>query len=192
MTATGKVRRFVWLALNGGVLLVWAGFSAFWAFGVAFFADYQLAEVRPKWQQPIYPVRADAPQWEHGSQPPFYDVFRSAAQEQFRPIFVRISYSGVDDWNYQIDHSKDRQWEFPDGTTLYLTPDLSDEDRQYFLTAFGEQMSERVAAYNAGKLELWATALLPPFVVLGLLIAIRWLFLLLRQGPRDSGPAATA
>lgn len=192
MTEIGNVRRFAWMALNGGILLVWAGFSAFWAFGVAFFADYQLAEVRPKWQQPIYPVRADAPQWEYGLHPPFYDVFRSAAQEKFRPMFVRVSYSGVDDWNYQIDHGKDRQWEFPDETTLYLTGDLSDEDRQYFLTAFGEQMGERMAAYNTGKLELWATALLPPFVVLGLLMAIGWLFRFLREGPRDSGPAATA
>lgn len=183
--------KFLPRIISLAALLVWGTASALWMFGVAFFADYHLAEARPRQWQPIYPVRADAPQWEYGLRPSFYDVFRSAAHDKFRPMFVRISYSGVDDWNYQIDHSRDGRWDFPDEVTLYLTPDLSNEDRDYFLVAFRNQTGARIAAYNAGKMELYATALLPPLVVLGLIVAIRWLLVLIRKGRGDTGTAAT-
>ena len=157
--------------------------GAIWLFMAGVIGLFAVTHDFPTRFQYSYQLREGAALKLEDKELPLYDLVRSPSAEKLPVEFVRRGYQGVP--NLRNHEGRMQEWVFPDQTILYLSPNLSEADRQYIKDAFQAHSGARERAWNRAIMSWLGIFLLPPLFVFGLIYLGRlFRFPEVQDGPR--------
>jgi hypothetical protein len=132
----GVRRGLIWALLS--LSLAWVVLIAVLAYGwPALGGRYEVG----------YKLRDNLPAWEKEwkfSEPlkrPLYEIIHSPSDEKLPVTFVSFrEYHRLPPWTNHVNaHNRRLEYEYPDGSTLLLPADLTENDRKYLMEEFWNQ-----------------------------------------------------
>src|SRR5262249_26850772 len=127
-----------------GLLRAWIFVSVLWVIALGWFAYSDTAwNIRQgKWQYRHY-IRVDTDFDKADWKRPYYENMRSPSAEKLEAKFYSVGYEYTAQWDQLANAGKLKVVEIPDGSSLYLSTYMNEQDQDYIARAFWDQRWSR-------------------------------------------------
>lgn len=167
-----------------GLFRLWALGSVLWLLAIGYFAFQELLKPAPFGGNYQYEVQLKEMPWNTDWSKPFYEIAYTPAKGKFPDRFDRVDDGVIQEWDKDTKTGKLTIIAFPDLTFLYLSSELTENDKQYLANLFWKERWSRYAKRVAPWLSL---AFGSPVIALLLGLAIKWvIYGFVRPSRRDN------